>query len=363
MTSLHAPSVESVHSARERLAGTILRTPLIRAERSRSAAPTSFDFAQDGAEIYLKLENLQPTGSFKVRGAGNALLSANAKQLKDGVWTASAGNMGQALAWYAKKLNVPCTVLVPDDAPEVKVHAIQRLGADVVKVPFAEYQSVQKEGSHPAMKGSLIHPFADEAVMAGNGTIGLEILEDLPDADLILVPYGGGGLSCGIAAAVRAERRDERSEERSRSADVTNQTSFDYAQDEGVKVEAVELETATPFTSSLAAGKMVEVPYQASFVSGMGAPFVFPQMWNLASRLLDGSRVVKLTQVAEAIRLLAERHHIIFEGAGAVALAAALQIVDSHFESDCHVEKIVCVVSGGNINAAHLNKILQGELP
>jgi threonine dehydratase len=229
LTTLNIPSPESIHSARERLAGTILRTPLIpfiRAERSRSAESTSFDYAQDGVEIYLKLENLQPTGSFKVRGAGNALLSANPDQLKDGVWTASAGNMGQALAWYAKKLNIPCTVLVPDDAPEVKVQAIQRLGADVVKVPFAEYQSVQKEGSHPAMKGLLIHPFADEAVMAGNGTIGLEILEDLPDADLILVPYGGGGLSCGIAAAVRAperasgqcERRDERSEERSRSA-------------------------------------------------------------------------------------------------------------------------------------------------
>ena len=328
MNLLNISSPASIHSARERLAGTILRAPLIRFDNRSS------DFSRFGAtevattvktEIYLKLENLQPTGSFKVRGAGNALLAANPDQLKDGVWTASAGNMGQALAWYAKKLNVPCTVLVPDDAPEVKVQAIQRLGAEVVKVPFAEYQSVQKEGSHSAMKGLLIHPFADEAVMAGNGTIGLEILEDLPDADLILVPYGGGGLSCGIAAAVKT------------------------------RVEAVELETATPFTSSLSAGKMVEVPYQASFISGMGAPFVFPQMWTLASQLLDGSRVVKLTQVAEAIRLLAERHHIIVEGAGAVALAAALQITEK--------KKIVCVVSGGNINATHLNKILQGELP
>jgi len=328
MNLLNISSPASIHSARERLAGTILRAPLIRFDNRSS------DFSRFGAtevattvktEIYLKLENLQPTGSFKVRGAGNALLAANPDQLKDGVWTASAGNMGQALAWYAKKLNVPCTVLVPDDAPEVKVQAIQRLGAEVVKVPFAEYQSVQKEGSHSAMKGLLIHPFADEAVMAGNGTIGLEILEDLPDADLILVPYGGGGLSCGIAAAVKT------------------------------RVEAVELETATPFTSSLSAGKMVEVPYQASFISGMGAPFVFPQMWTLASQLLDGSRVVKLTQVAEAIRLLAERHHVIVEGAGAVALAAALQITEK--------KKIVCVVSGGNINATHLNKILQGELP
>jgi threonine dehydratase len=311
LTSLNIPSPASIHSARERLVGTILRTPLIKFDNR------SNDFSLFGAtevattvktEIYLKLENLQPTGSFKVRGAGNALLAANSAQLKDGVWTASAGNMGQALAWYAKKLNIPCTVLVPDDAPDVKVQAIQRLGADVVKVPFAEYQSVQKESSHPAMNGLLIHPFADEAVMAGNGTIGLEILEDLPDADLILVPYGGGGLSCGIAASLRAERSEERSRNEGQN---TQQTSFDYAQDEGIRVEAVELETATPFTSSFAAGKMVEVPYQASFVSGMGAPFVFPQMWTLASQLLNGSRVVELTQVAEAIRLLAERHHII----------------------------------------------------
>lgn len=334
MNPLNIPSPESIHSARKRLAGTILRTPLIRfwcADLS----------PQSPHSIYLKLESLQPTGSFKVRGAGNALLSANPEQLQNGVWTASAGNMGQALAWYAKKLNVPCTVLVPDDAPDVKVQAIQRLGADVVKVPFTEYQSVQKEGAHPAMKGLLIHPFADEAVMAGNGTIGLEILEDLPDADLILVPYGGGGLSCGIAASFRAER----------SAALTRSLS----KGRSTKVEAVELETATPLTSSLAAGKMVEVPYQASFVSGMGAPFVFPQMWTLASQLLNGSRVVTLAQVTEAIRLLAERHHIIVEGAGAVALAAALQITEK--------KKIVCVVSGGNINVAHLNKILQGELP
>jgi threonine dehydratase len=318
MSALLPPTFESIRSARERLAGTILRTPLMR-----------LHVEDVPAEIYLKLENLQPTGSFKVRGAGNALLSSNPDQLTDGVWTASAGNMGQALAWYAKKLNIPCTVLVPDDAPEVKVNAIQRLGADIVKVPFAEYQSVQREGTHPAMKGLLIHPFADEAVMAGNGTIGLEILEDLPDVDTILVPYGGGGLSCGIAASMADQPR--------------------------VKVEAVEVASAAPLTGSLAAGEMVEVAYQSSFVSGMGAPFVFPQMWPLASQLLTGSRVVELRQVADAIRMLAERHHIIVEGAGAVALAAALSMDEK--------KKVVCVVSGGNINTAHLTKILHGDLP
>jgi threonine dehydratase len=319
MARIQSPSLESILSARERLAGTILRTPLIRFG-SADLSPHS---------IYLKLENLQPTGSFKVRGAGNALLAANPDQLKAGVWTASAGNMGQALAWYAKKLHVPCTVLVPDDAPDVKVNAIERLGTQIVKVSFAEYQSVQKEGVHPAMKGLLIHPFANEAAMAGNGTIGLEILEDLPDVDTILVPYGGGGLSCGIAAAVATSPK--------------------------VRVEAVEVATAAPLTASLAAGKMIEVAYQSSFVSGMGAPFVFPQMWPLASQLLAGSRVIELTQVADAIQLLAERHHIIVEGAGAVALAAALAMNEK--------KKVVCVVSGGNINTAHLTKILHGELP
>ena len=238
--------------------------------------------------------------------------------------------MGQALAWYAQKLDLPCTVVVPDNAPDVKVTAIERLGAQIVKVPFTEYQSIQREGGHPGMEGLLVHPFADEAVMAGNGTIGLEILEDLPDVDTILVPYGGGGLSCGIAAAIRASKPE-------------------------VKVEAVEVATATPLTVSLAAGKSVEVSYQPSFVSGMGAPFVFSQMWPLASQLLDGSRVVELAQVAEAIRLLAESHHIIVEGAGAVALAAALTM-NEH-------KKVVCVVSGGNLSAGHLTKILHGEVP
>lgn len=331
MTALNIPTLEAIQSARQRLAGTILRTPLIKFdERSKDFSRYLTTKVVTTSEIYLKLENLQPTGSFKVRGAGNALLSAGPSQLKHGVWTASAGNMGQALAWYARRMDVACTVVVPDDAPEVKVKAIEQLGAQIIKVPFAEYQSIQREGGHPKMKGLHIHPFADEAVMAGNGTIGLEILEDLPDVDTILVPYGGGGLSCGIAAAIGASRHKAR-------------------------IEAVEVASATPLTRSLAAGHPVEVPYRSSFVSGMGAPFVFPQMWPLASQLLNGSQVVDLAQAAEAIRMLAERHRLIVEGAGAVALAAAL--------SQPAGKKVVCVVSGGNISAGYLTKILQGELP
>ena len=316
-TGIHP--LQTVMTAQARLSGTILRTPLIR-----------LNLIDSPAEIYLKLENLQPTGSFKVRGAGNALLSEPPSNFPDGVWTASAGNMGQALAWYARKLSICCTVVVPDDAPSVKVDAIRDLGAVILPVPFAEYQTIQTEGGRTGMKGRLIHPFADAAVMTGNGTIGLEILEDLPEVDSILVPYGGGGLSCGIAAAVRAAGSQ-------------------------AKVYAVELATATPLTSSLSAGRPVEVLYQPSFVSGMGAPFVFPQMWNLARNLLDGSYVVELEQAASAIRLLAERHHIIVEGAGAIALAAAL--------SEKPTGKIVCVVSGGNLNFEYLTKILLGKLP
>lgn len=331
MTALNIPTLEAIQSARQRLAGAILRTPLIKFdERSNDFSRYLTTKVVTTSEIYLKLENLQPTGSFKVRGAGNALLSAEPSQLKHGVWTASAGNMGQALAWYARRMGVACTVVVPDDAPDVKVKAIERLGAQIIEVPFTEYQSIQREGGHSGMKGLLVHPFADEAIMAGNGTIGLEILEDLPDVNTILVPYGGGGLSCGIAAAIGASRHKAR-------------------------IEAVEVANATPLTGSLAAGKPVDVPYQSSFVSGMGAPFVFPQMWPLASKLLDNSRVVELAQAAEAIRLLAERHHLIVEGAGAVALTAAL--------SQPAGGKVVCVVSGGNISAGHLTKILKGELP
>ncbi len=323
MTILAIPSLDSILSAQQKLRGTLVRTPLVQFE--------------DRPGIYLKLENLQPTGSFKVRGAGNALLSADPAQLEDGVWTASAGNMGQALAWYAHQSGTPCTVIVPDDAPAIKVEAIAQFGAQIIKLPFSTYQEIQKNGCYPGMKGLLIHPFADQAVLAGNGTIGLEILEDLPDVNIILVPYGGGGLSCGIAAAVAA-----------------HQQLSQHMQSKPIKVEAVEVATATPLTSSLAAGRPVKVPYQTSFISGMGAPFVFPQMWPLASRLLSGTQVVDLKQVTKAIRLLAERQHIIAEGAGAVSLAAALQRPEA---------KIVCIISGGNINHAHLAKIIQGELP
>ena len=317
----HQPiPLKSIHYARERIKGLALRTPLVR-----------LNLEDAPAEIFLKLENLQAVGSFKMRGAGNAILGADPQQLKQGVWTASAGNMAQAVAWFANQSGIPCTVIVPDDAPEVKLAAIHRLNARTVKVPFAEYQNIQREHNYSGMQGLLIHPFGDDVVMAGNATIGLEILEDLPTVDTILVPYGGGGLSCGIASAIKAVNPK-------------------------IKVYAVEVATATPLASSLSAGEPVEVPFSSSFVSGMGAPFVFPEMWPLASRLLDGSLVVEIAQVVSSIKLMAERLHIIVEGAGAVALAAALA-------GKAGQSKIACLVSGGNLAPEIFIKILQGELP
>jgi len=317
---LEPPRLEEIRAARERIAGSILRTPLVRLEVEGCAA-----------EIYLKLENLQPIGSFKLRGAGNAMRLVSNEALRRGVYTASAGNMAQGVAWNARRMGVPCTVVVPDRAPATKLAAIERLGARIVKVDFDAWWRVIVEHHHPGIEGAFVHPVSDPAVMAGNGTIGLEILEDLPDVDAILVPYGGGGLSCGIAAAVRAIRP-------------------------ATKVYACEVATAAPFAAALAAGEPTRIDHRPSFVDGIGGKSVLLEMWPLASRLLDGSLVVSLDEVAAAIRLLAERTRVIAEGAGATPVAAALS-------GKAGSGKIVCIVSGGNIDSGKLARILGGEVP
>ena len=320
MRPLEDIPLAEIEAARARLAGVAVRTPLIR-----------LDVEDAPAEIYLKLENLQPIGSFKVRGAGNAMLLAGPERLKGGVYTASAGNMAQGVAWNARRLGVPATAIVPDRAPETKLRAIERLGARTVKVPFDRWWSVITDHHYPGIEGVFIHPVADAAVIAGNGTIGLEILEDLPDVDAVVVPFGGGGLSCGIASAIRA--RAPR-----------------------VKVYACEVETAAPFAASLAAGSPQSITYMPSFVDGIGGKSMLPEMWPLAKWLLAGSRVVSLRQVADAVRLLVERARVVAEGAGAVSVAAALA-------GQAGGGKIVCVLSGGNIDVAKLARILDGEIP
>ncbi|HET9622597.1 MAG TPA: pyridoxal-phosphate dependent enzyme [Kofleriaceae bacterium] len=328
------PTLDDIRAAAERIAGDVLYTPLVR-------------LGADGpGEIFLKLENLQPIGSFKLRGATNAMAQASDAQLARGVFTASAGNMAQGVAWGARVRGISCGVIVPDTAPEAKLAAIARLGGEIHKVPFAEWWDVMLSRAHPRFAGRLfIHPVADRAVIAGNATIGLEIVEQLaardaaaggpPGAplqlDTVIVPYGGGGLITGIASAIRALAP-------------------------GTKILAAEPETAAPLAASLAAGAPREVAYQASFVDGIGSKGLLAEMWPHVRELVDGSLAMPLAQIADAVRLLVERNRIVAEGAGATPVAAALS-------GRAGGGRIVCVVSGGNIDRAKLAKILGGELP
>lgn len=325
MRAIEPIPLAEILAARERIRDAAIHTPLLRLHLEAG------ETAARDTEIYLKLENLQPIGSFKLRGAGNAMALAGARRLDGGVTTASAGNMAQGVAWNARRLGIRCRVVVPDHAPRTKLAAIERLGGEVIKVPFDDWWRVITEHEVPGLDGLFIHPVSDPGVIAGNGTIGLEILEDLADVDAVVVPFGGGGLSCGIASALRAAKPDAR-------------------------VYACEVETAAPLAASLAAGSPREVDYRASFVDGIGGKSVLAEMWPLASRLLAGSLVVPLEAVAAAVRLLAERCRVIAEGAGATSLAAALT-------GAAGGGKVVCVVSGGNIDAATLGQILAGRMP
>ena len=309
------PSLSEINDARSMIANAAIRTPLVRL--NVNDAP---------AEIYLKLENLQPIGSFKIRGAANAMGHMAPETLSRGVLTASAGNMAQGVAWRARELGIPCIVVAPETAPDTKVRAIERLGGRVIKVPFEEWWRTFEERAYPGVDATFIHAFDDLNVMAGNGTIALEIVEDLPEFDAVVIPWGGGGLSCGIAAALRALNSK-------------------------CKIYAAEVATAAPLVASLAAGTPTAVDYQPSFVDGIGAKVVFPQMLARAKQLLDGSLVAELDEVKSALRLLAERNRVVAEGAGACALACALA-------GKAGGGRVVCIVSGGNIDFAKLCEIL-----
>jgi threonine dehydratase len=280
--------------------------------------------------LYLKLETLQPVNSFKIRGAGNAVLQASAEELADGVVTASAGNMAQGVAYAARIRGVPATIVVPDGAPETKIAAIERFGGRVVSLPYDDWWTVLLEGHYNGAGGLFVHPVDNERVMAGNGTIGLEILEDLPEVDAIVVPYGGGGLISGIASAVKATRPE-------------------------VRMIAVEPETGAPAASALHGGPH-QVDYARSFVDGAGSRSLIEGVWTHASELIDDAVPIPLDDAAAAIRLIAERARVIAEGAGALATAAALA-------GKAGDGKIVCVVSGGNIDPRVFARILDGETP
>jgi threonine dehydratase len=306
-----------IEAARERIAGAAIRTPLVR-----------LHVPEAPAEIYLKLECLQPINSFKIRGATNAIMLATAAERARGLVTASAGNMAQGVAWAARTLGVPATIVVPEHAPEAKLAAIERLGGRVLKLPYDDWWNVIVSSHVDGIDGLFVHPVQDPGVMAGNGTIGLEILEDLPDPDAVVIPYGGGGLTVGIASAIRALRP-------------------------ATKIITAEPATGAALVAALEAGRPADVDYQPSFVDGSGSRRVLDSMWPLVAPLVDSALAIAVADVAAAVRLLAERVRVIAEGAGALAPAAALS-------GRAGTGKVVCVVSGGNINLSKVAEILGG---
>jgi threonine dehydratase len=311
-------ALAEIEAARERIADLAVRTPLVRLSVD---AP---------CELYCKLELLQPINSFKIRGAGNAIRAASPAQREAGLLTASAGNMAQGVAWVARQLGLSATIVVPEHAPQTKVAAIERLGGRVLRVPYDEWWQAIVTSEIPGHTGLFVHPVADPAVMAGNGTIGLEILEDLPDVDTVVIPVGGGGLATGIATAIKARRPQAR-------------------------IVTAEPATGAALHAALSAGEPTDVDYETSFVDGSGSRRVLDAMWSRLRPLVDEALSVPIADTAGAVRTLAERLRVIAEGAGALATAAALS-------GAAGSGKIVAIVSGGNINLPTLARILDGGL-
>ena len=315
-------SLDTIRDAATIVYDAVVRTPLVRLQVPGARA--------DGPEIFLKLESLQPIGSFKIRGAYNAVKRLSQAELSEGVWTVSAGNAAQGVALAARMVGAACSVLVIDPAPETKLRAVERLGATIVKASYEEcWQTVERHASD-RMHGHFVHPFDDDRFMSGNGTIGLEIVEDLPDVDAVIASIGGGGLISGIATAIRGLRPDTR-------------------------VYAAEPATAAPLAASLANGRASSFDgWQPSFVDGAGGRSVIPTMWPLLRELVDESIVVSLDEARLAMKAVAERVHVIMEGAAACAVAAALS---PEVARRGHT-KVVAVVSGGNIDLSRFSQLM-----
>ena len=317
---LTAPTLQEIRDASTLLAPHIVRTPLLRLDSGRSPK-----------KIFLKLENLQHNGSFKIRPLGNMLMNRDVASLRHGIYTVSSGNSGAGVAWMARELGVAATVYAPNDAPANKVEVMREFGAQIQVLPPADWWECVEQGGHPTDPGLYVDAVRNPAAMAGNGTIGLEIVEQLPDVDTVFIPFGGGGLACGIASAIRALKPDTR-------------------------IIVAESDAATPLGAALEAGKPVPVEFRPSFISGAGAPAVLPEMWPLIRELVDAAVVSSLADVADAMRLIFEANHVVAEGAGATALAAALQAKDD-------TGRTVCIVSGGNIGPELMCRVLQGDVP
>src|ERR1700678_2029917 len=314
---LTLPTSDDVTAARRNIRGFAVRTPLLK---------LSADLP--GINIYLKLENLQPLGSFKIRPGINVLKSMDPERLQRGVLTASAGNFGQGLVFAARQIGVPATVVVPEGSAATKARSLAELAAKVIRLPFDEWWAVLTNRSFAGEEGLFIPPVAESAVLAGNATIGAELIEDLPDFDAVVVPFGGGGLACGIGSVMRRLKPH-------------------------VRMIVAESEAAQPAAAALANGRPVTVRHMQSFVDGMGGTTVLQEMWPLVREMVDGAACASFAQIADAIRLRAGRHHVIAEAAGAASVVAGLAGEGT----------IVCIVSGGNIDASKLGAILNGQSP
>jgi threonine dehydratase len=299
----------------------VIRTPLVRLHHD--GAP---------AEIWLKLENLQPIGSFKLRGAANAILSAPREELAAGVVTTSTGNMAQGVAWMARELGVPATIVVPHNASMSKLTAVERLGGRIVRRSWDEWWTAMEDGKVDGVDGYFVHPVRDDPVIAGNGTIGLELVEDLEQFDAVLIPWGGGGLTTGIASAVTALRPETR-------------------------IYVCEPETGAPFTAAIANGRVpTKIEYTPSFIDGAGSGALLPEMWAHAEPLVTDAFSIPLEKAAAGVRVLLERGRVVGEGAAGLPVAAALAGLAGE-------GRVVCIISGGNIDAHRVAEILEGRVP
>lgn len=309
-------TLADIEAAQARIAATVLRTPLVKLVLGRG-----------GPDIRLKLETLQPTNSYKIRGAANAVAMLSEADRKRGVWTISAGNAGQGVAYAARAAGVPCKIVVIDTAPQTKIDRMRALGAELVLTPFDLCWRALEDHAFPGMDGTLVHPFDDHDFIAGHGSMALEILEDCPDVRCVICAIGGGGLITGVGSAIKAKAPR-------------------------VRVLGVEPETAAPLSLSLAAGSAQEFSaWQRSFVDGAGGRSVMPRMWERMKPVVDGDIVVSLDDTAKAMRLIAEKLRVIAEGAGALTLAAALS-------GKAGDGPIVCVISGGNVDLAKFAELV-----
>ncbi|HUP66241.1 MAG TPA: pyridoxal-phosphate dependent enzyme [Thermoanaerobaculia bacterium] len=318
-TEVRPPTLAEIVSARDRIRGIAIRTPLVR-----------WNVGPDFPEIWLKLENLQPINAFKIRGAANAVALLDDEEKRRGVWTISAGNAGQGVAFAARAAGIPCTVVAIESAAGTKVERMRALGANIVKAPFEVCWKAMEERAYPGVDGTFVHPFDDHSFIAGNATVGLEILEDLPTTRTVIAAIGGGGLIAGVGAAFRALRPQ-------------------------TKVLGAEPETAAPGALSFEArAPRVFEGWSASFVDGAGGKSIFPRMWERFKETVDGSIVVTLDEVRNAMRLIADKSRVIAEGAGALGPAAALRMSRDD-------GPIVAIVSGGNIDLAKFAEIIRGD--